>query len=361
MTQETLFNIATHFAIEGSPISVNPLGKGLINDTYLVATDAGEKYVLQRINTAVFRDPELMQRNFKLITDHIRRCLMRRGESDIDRKVLRGLDTADGQCCLHADGNSWRMTRYIAGYSPSRQLTPRLARQTGEAFGRFHAFFASPDAPTLKETIADFHNMPFRIRLLRDAADANPANRLAEVKQVVDELLCRAQEMTLAERLHQEGKLPKRISHCDTKADNILFDEDENVLCVIDLDTTMPGFVMADFGDFMRTAGNCGAEDDPCLDNVKVNMEVFRNFAKGYIREASFLTPLERRLLPHGAQRMAYMQAVRFLTDYLNGDTYYKTNYPQHNLTRTRAQMKLLQSLDEHLQEMNDFISSLSI
>lgn len=165
--------------------------------------------------------------------------------------------------------------------------------------------------------------------------------------------------MCKAERLHREGKLPKRVCHCDTKVDNMMFDKDGNVLCVIDLDTVMPNFVFSDFGDFLRSAANTSVEDEKDLSKVNFNMDIFKAFSRGYIESAGvFLTPVEVENLPYAAKLFPYMQAVRFLTDYINGDTYYKIAYPEHNLVRTRAQFKLLQSVEAHEQEMKDYIAS---
>lgn len=166
--------------------------------------------------------------------------------------------------------------------------------------------------------------------------------------------------MCKAERMHREGILPKRICHCDTKVNNMLLDDEGNVLCVIDLDTVMPSFVFSDFGDFMRTGGNTGAEDDPNLDNVSLDMDIFRAFTKGYVESAGvFLTPVERENLPYAALLFPYMQTVRFLADYINGDTYYKIQYPEHNRVRSLAQWKLFRSAQEQLPEMKAYIDSL--
>ena len=158
--------------------------------------------------------------------------------------------------------------------------------------------------------------------------------------------------------MYREGVLPKRICHCDTKVDNILFDKQGNVLCVIDLDTVMPNFIFSDFGDYLRSAANTGKEDDKDLDNVNFNMEIFKSFAKGYLKSAaSFITPVEVENLPYAAALFPYMQTVRFLADYINGDTYYKIQYPEHNLVRSKAQFKLLQSVEAHQPEMQAFIA----
>ena len=169
--------------------------------------------------------------------------------------------------------------------------------------------------------------------------------------------MARAENMCRGERLHREGKLPKRVCHCDTKVDNILFDQNDNVLCVIDLDTVMPSFIFSDYGDFLRSAANFVAEDCPEIDKVGFNMEVFKAFTKGYLKTASkFLTPIEIENLPYAATLFPYMQVVRFYADYLNGDTYFKTQYPEHNLVRTKNQLALLESAEKHLPEMEAFI-----
>lgn len=238
-------------------------------------------------------------------------------------------------------------------------VTPESSYEVGRTFGNFQATLA--DIPVqLGETIKDFHNMEFRLQQLHEAVAEDKAGRVAEVKDLLDELEKRADEMCKAERLHREGKLPKRVCHCDTKVDNMMFDKDGNVLCVIDLDTVMPNFVFSDFGDFLRSAANTSVEDEKDLSKVNFNMDIFKAFSRGYIESAGvFLTPVEVENLPYAAKLFPYMQAVRFLTDYINGDTYYKIAYPEHNLVRTRAQFKLLQSVEAHEQEMKDYIASL--
>ena len=199
--------------------------------------------------------------------------------------------------------------------------------------------------------------MEFRLKQLRDAVAADAAGRVKEVQYYLDEIEKRADEMCKGERLYREGKLPKRVCHCDTKVNNMMFDEEGKVLCVIDLDTVMPNFIFSDFGDFLRSAANTGAEDDKDLNNVNFNMAIFKAFAKGYLESAKvFLLPIEIENLPFAAALFPYMQCVRFLADYINGDTYYKIKYPEHNLVRTKAQFKLLQSAEEYTPEMKEFI-----
>lgn len=282
-----------------------------------------------------------------------------KGETDIDRKVLTFLPTKDGK-------NIISMEIVIGGYAYSslaakamREVTPELSYEAGKAFGDFQTMLSDIPEGTLGETIPDFHNMEFRLRQFHEAVAANPAGRLEEVKDLVEEIEKRAEAMCIQERLYREGQLKKRTNHCDTKVNNMMFDADsDKVLCVIDLDTVMPGFVLSDIGDFIRTGANTGAEDDENLDNVNVNMEIFKAYTRGYMEKAkAFLTPTEIKLLPYGGRLLTYMQTVRFLTDYINGDTYYKIHSPKHNLIRTKAQFKLLQSLEAHAEEMDQFMN----
>ena len=279
------------------------------------------------------------------------------GEADIDRKVLSFLATEEGKTYWFDGESYWRVMVFIPRAKTYETVNPEYSNYAGEAFGNFQAMLA--DIPeTLGETIPDFHNMEFRLKQLRDAVAANAAGRVAEVQYYLDEIEKRADEMCKAERLFREGKLPKRVCHCDTKVNNMMFDEDGKVLCVIDLDTVMPSFIFSDYGDFLRTGANTGDEDDKDLNRVNFNMEIFKAFTKGYLKGAkSFLTPIEIENLPYAAALFPYMQCVRFLADYINGDTYYKIKYPEHNLVRTKAQFKLLQSVEEHTPEMVAFIN----
>ena len=280
------------------------------------------------------------------------------GEEEIERKVLRFLPADTGKTYWHDGENYWRVMAFIPNARTYETVDPEYSYYAGVAFGNFQAMLADiPDE--LGETIPDFHNMEFRLKQLRDAVAADAAGRVKEVRYFLDEIERRADEMCKAERLHREGKLPKRVCHCDTKVNNMMFDENGNVLCVIDLDTVMPSFVFSDFGDFLRSGANTGLEDDKDLANVNFDMEIFKAFTKGYLESAkSFLLPIEIENLPYAAALFPYMQCVRFLADYINGDTYYKIQYPEHNLVRTKAQFKLLQSVEEHTPEMQKFIAS---
>jgi Ser/Thr protein kinase RdoA (MazF antagonist) len=352
--------IAQHFDIEGLVTEVRPLGNGLINDTYLVSSSEGKRYVLQRINHSIFKDVDLLQRNIAFVTSHIRAKLIAAGEEDIERKVLRFLSLKGSDSTYYTDGESyWRMSAYIEDSVTVETVTPESSYCAGKAFGEFQAMLVDIKEP-IGETIPDFHNMELRARQLREAVATDAVGRCSEpeICAFLSEIDLHIYEMCKAERLHREGVLPKRICHCDTKVSNMLFDKDGSVLCVIDLDTLMPSFIFSDVGDFLRTAANYVAEDCPEIDKVGFNMEIFRSFISGYLESAgSFLTEVERENLPYAAALFPFMQAVRFLTDYINGDTYYKIAYPEHNLVRTRNQMALFRSVLSHMDQMQAIVS----
>lgn len=364
MELEILQTIVSKFAITGKIEDIKPLGNGLINSTYKVTTqDNAPDYVLQCINHAVFPDIDLLMRNIIAVTNHIRKKLTDAGETDIERKCLRfiPLSSDSEKYYLFESGKYWRIMVYIPDAITKEAVTPESSYTVGEAFGNFEAMLA--DIPVeLGETIKDFHNMEFRLQQLRDAVKDNLSGRAEGVKDFIDEIESRAEKMTLAERLHREGKLPKRICHCDTKVNNMMFDaHTDKVLCVIDLDTVMPSYVFSDFGDFLRYAANTSKEDEPDLSKVNFNLEIFKAFTKGYLKTASaFLTPIEKDNLPYAAELFPYMQTVRFLADYLNGDTYFRTEYPEHNLVRAKAQFKLFLSAEQQENDMKEYISSLN-
>ncbi len=348
------------FATQGTFASCAPLGAGLINDTFVVRTHEtnAPDYLLQRINHRIFQNVELMQQNIFRVTTHLREKLQARGVAGLDRRVLTMIPTKSGEL-YHFDGESyWRFMLFIADTVSVDVVTEASAYDAGRAFGQFQCDLSDLSGEPLGETIPNFHNMEFRLQQFYEAVVANPVGRVGKVVDLIDEIERRAYDLCLPERLFREGKLQKRINHCDTKVNNMLFDAEGRFLCVIDLDTVMPGFVLSDIGDFIRTACNTSAEDDKNLDNVNLNLPIFKAYAKGYLKTATFLTPTEKSLLPFGGRLLTYMQTVRFLTDYINGDVYYKTQSEEHNLQRARAQFKLLQSIEAHMDEMNAFIEA---
>lgn len=358
-----LEHIVNEFEIKGGIIKIEPLGAGLINDTYRVfTTEESPDYVLQKINNAIFRDVDLLQRNIAAVTQHIRRKLEQAGESDIDRKVLRFLPLkkeykTDRTYCAVND-EYWRLSVYIPDSFTFNTVNPEYSYHAGRAFGNFEAMLA--DLPEqIGESIPDFHNMELRWSQLQEAVAMDRAGRVAQAEsvEILSFLSEHSNQMCKAESLFRQGLLPKRICHCDSKVNNMLFDSMGNVLCVIDLDTVMPSFVFSDFGDFLRTAANTVAEDSPEISKVEFRMDIFEAFAKGYLESAdSFLSPMEKEMLPYGVLLFPFMQAVRFFADYLNGDTYYKISYPEHNLVRTRNQIALFRSAMAQVKEMENFL-----
>lgn len=351
--------ILSQFAINNAVNDPQPLKIGFINDSFIVkAKNAGEKsYFLQRINHHIFTNVEGLQQNILKVTNHIRRKLEAAGEKDIARKVLELVPTKDGQLFYKTpEGDYWRVYVLIEGGFSQEKVTPASAELTGQAFGRFQCQLADLLFDELCESIPNFHNIEFRLWQLDEALKADPVGRKAACTDIIAAIDRRRDEMCLAERLFREGKLPKHINHCDTKVNNVLFDEQGQPICIVDLDTVMPGFVLSDFGDFMRTAANTGAEDDPNLDNIHVDLAIFEAYARGYLKEATFLTELEKELLPYGCRLLSYMQTVRFFTDYISGDTYYKIQYPEHNLVRTRAQLRLVEEQEKVADDMQAII-----
>ena len=342
-----LFSIASRFVDPSDISEIKPLGNGLINDTYKIMCPGQEqpKYVLQHINDKVFTDVEMLQRNIETVTGHIRRKYEAAGLPDIDRRVLHFLKADTGKSYVKVGEEYWRVMDFIADSVTQEAVTPQSAYDAGISFGDFESLCADIHEP-IGEIIPNFHNIEFRLQQLDEAIAADPVGRMKdpEVRDYVKKIKDISYEMCLGERLYREGKLPKRICHCDTKVNNMLFDKNGKVLCIIDLDTIMPSFVFSDFGDFLRSAANTGAEDDPDLGNIHFNLEIYNAFLTGYLEGTkSFLTPIEREHLPYAAQLFPYMQAVRFFADYINGDTYYKIKYPEHNMVRTRAQWKLFE------------------
>ena len=358
---ENLSDIVLNFNVKEVITDVKPLGEGLINDTFKVYVNDCEtpKYVLQRINNAIFQDVDLLQDNIEKVTNHIRKKLIEKNETDIDRKVLNFIKTKDDKRFYFDGEKYWRLMVFISDSYTYQAVTPEYSYTAGLAFGEFQSMLSDIEE-TLGETIPSFHNIELRLSQLREAVENDIAGRVKEVKYYLDEIEKRAEVMCRGEQLYREGKLPKRICHCDTKVNNMLFDKDGNVLCVIDLDTVMPSFIFSDFGDFLRSAANTGAEDDKDLNNIDFNMEIFEAFTKGYLEGTkSFLLPIEKENLPYAAKLFPYMQTVRFLADYINGDTYYKIQYPEHNLVRTKAQWRLFECAERKENLMLDFINSI--
>lgn len=356
------YNIVSQFKIEGKIKDILPIGNGLINETLRVSTIAADTpdYILQRINNNVFPDVNLLQHNIEAVTGHIRNKLKELDEEDINRKCLHFIESVGGKTYYQdANGNYWRMSVFIPDSFTKEEVSPESVFCCGETFGNFEKILLDLDEP-LGEVIPNFHNMEFRLHQLHDAVVADKMGRVASVRDILSEIERNADEMCLAEKLYRDKVLPKRICHCDTKVNNMLFDSDGKVLCVIDLDTVMPSFIFSDYGDFLRTGANYVAEDSDDYQAVGLKEDIFCAFTEGYLSTAgSFLTAIEISHLPYAVALFPFMQCVRFLTDYINGDVYFKTKYAEHNYVRSRNQLLLYRDVRRHDQMMNEFIKKI--
>ena len=362
MSNLQLSELVGKFDISLNIKNIAPFGNGHINDTFLVKSEPEEMpdYILQRKNHQIFKDVPGMMKNIVLTTGHIRNMLIAAGEKEVHRKVMTYIPATDGKMFVNdRDGNFWTLFLFIADSKSVENIQrPAQAFSAARAFGHFQQQLADLPGEELIETIPNFHNgisrlYDFQLSILKDLAGRVADNQLL-IKKITD----RSAEMTSLQRWLDDRSLPLRITHNDTKINNILFDQENNPLCVIDLDTVMPGSALYDFGDAIRTLGNRAPEDEPDLDKIAFNHEIFEAFAKGYLSEAkAFLTQKEIDHLAFSCRYMAWEQAMRFLTDYLNGDTYYKTDYPGHNLVRTKAQVRYLEVLEENKELMEKIVT----
>ena len=352
MEEKKILSILDAFGMVVPVSEWKPFGHGFINDTYLIRTP-GEipDFIIQRKNHLIFKNISGMMNNIVLTTNHIRKKLMAAGTKDIDRKVMTYIPTADNHYYVKdEEGNYWTLFVYIRGSHGIEEVAyPAQAISAGKAFGHFQKQLSDLPGNLLIETIPNFHNGKFRLGQFRDAIEGNQAGRVGMMKPVIDDLLSRADEMTQLQEWIDTGILPLRVTHNDTKINNVLYDENDEILCIIDLDTVMPGSALFDFGDAIRSLGNTAAEDEPDLNKIDFNREYFKSFAEGYLSESQdFLTEKEKVNLAFSCRYMVWEQSMRFLTDYLNGDTYYKIAYPEHNKVRTLAQLRYLEVMEEN-------------
>ncbi len=355
-------DIVTCFDIEGEDFEISNFGSGHINDTYLIKSSTGVHpgYLLQKINSFVFKNIDGLMNNMLAVVNHLKQKINSNG-GDPDREALTIIPTKSGKYYLKdEEDNYWRMTCFLNDTkSYDLVTTGQQAYQGGVAFGRFQSLLADLDPKTLIDTIPDFLNIEKRLKDFRNAIEKNSAGRLEKVQAEVDFLNSRAAAMNEIPCLGRAGVLPLRITHNDTKFNNILLDKENNIQCVIDLDTVMPGYLAFDFGDAIRTIINKAAEDEADLTAIQLNIPLFTEFTRGYLSQTSaFLTETELRSLMMGVLLLPYMQSVRFLTDYLEGDVYYKTHFEGHNLQRTHAQIQLFKMLEQNHTELENIIEA---
>lgn len=340
-----------------------PYGTGHINDTYLVNMANGgspEPFILQRINHNIFKTPPLLMENILRVTSHVRQKLSSTSGSDPDRESLTVIPTKDDLPFLHDDqGNYWRMYVFIKNARTyDLCATPRQAYETACAFGRFQALLADLPGGRLHETIPWFHHTPRRFKTLETAIAADKCNRRREAQREIDFCAARKQLSFALTALLESGRIPERISHNDSKINNVMMDSDDGRgICVIDLDTVMSGSSLYDFGDMVRTAAKTMDEDERDLDKVVLNIELFEALARGYLQSArAFLTPLELGNMVVAGKVITFTIGIRFLADYLMGDVYFKIHRPGHNLDRARVQFKLLASIEEQEEKMRKIV-----
>jgi len=360
-TQNDLNAVIAQFDFDGDFQSALPFGNGHIHDTFLVTFKSGHirTCILQRINNHVFRYIPEMMRNIEIVTSHITSKLLDLCRNDIARKCLALIKTIQQQNYYKdSDNQYWRCFHYITdSHSFDSVDSTEVAFAAGTGYGQFHALIADLDQAELYETIPDFHNINSRLKLFSAAVNRDPVGRTAEVDTEIRLVEKYAEEMRLILELGDAGQIPKRVTHNDTKINNVLFDSSNKVLCVIDLDTVMPGYMHYDFGDAIRTATNTAEEDEADLQKVSMDVDLYEAFCKGFLQETgAMLTPVEIETMAFSPKLLAYIMGLRFLTDYIDGDDYYKIKFEKHNLQRARAQFKLLESMYEQSEAMERII-----
>ena len=362
MINPEIEKIISRFNYIGEPIAVKDCNNGHINGTYFIdcadALGNKQRYVLQSINTDIFKQPDHVMENIVNITSHIREKLVAKGKDPI-QGVVNIVFTKDGHYSYTDEmGNYWRSYIFIEGDCYQSADSPELMERVGKAFGHFQMQLSDFDASKLYETIPNFHNTVSRFVDFEKALSDDLAGRAAGIRDDIKFILDRKETASFIMDGISEGRFPLRVTHNDTKLNNIMMDPATGEgRCVIDLDTVMPGSVLADFGDAIRFGASSAAEDETDLDKVYMRLDMFESYAKGFIDGLKgSLTKDEIRALPMGAYMLTYEQAIRFLGDYLNGDTYFRTHYPEHNLDRARNQMKLVADMESKMDEMNRII-----
>ncbi len=341
------------FQLNGTPMTCEEFGHGHINSTLKVTTDTGAEYVVQKINKYVFRDPIRLMTNVAAVTEFLRQKV------DDPRQAIHYIPTHTGRF-YHRDrnGDFWRAYDFIGGFCLDAPETEEDFYQSALAFGRFQDMLSDFPAHTLYETIPEFHNTIDRYRQFRQSLAVDPLGRASQAKDEIHWLLKNEDFAGTLQRMRENGELPLRVTHNDTKLNNVLLDrKDRKSLCVLDLDTVMPGLSAYDFGDSIRFGAATAEEDEPDFEKMGLDLHLFEVYTRGFLEAAPSLTDKEVEMLPMGAFVMTIELAVRFLKDYLDGDLYFKIAYPEHNLIRARAQLRLAMDMKVKLSEMNRIVA----
>jgi hypothetical protein len=362
---ESLLSICERFHLASKAINVIPLGEGFINDTFIVETAKNnEKYLLQRKNRKIFTDIPAMMNNIAIVSNHVRTKVSEKGGDPV-RESLTLISSTDGKLYYKdEEGEFWAMCLFIPNsITYEKADTIQLAYQGGRGVGMFQSMVADLQTP-LTDILPGFHNIAFRFQQWDTALANDPVGRKATVLPEIEWIESKRDEMLQFWQLVADGRIPQRVTHNDTKITNILFDSNdpEKVLCMIDLDTVLQAPCLYDFGDAIRSYANTGLEDDSQLDNVSLDLTIFEAFTRGYLSKTvpSFLTEIEVDYLAFSVKYITFEQVLRFLMDFIDGDRYYKIKEPMHNLTRTRAQYKLLEDIEKKYDKMKEIIQKVA-
>ena len=360
ISYQKLEEVLEQYGFHADVSDLSPFGNGHINDTFLLKELNGNAYIVQRINTNVFSRPTELMENMAKITDYLAKKIAE--DTTTSQKPLTLKSTKNGQKYYEdSDGNFWRVTPYLEN-TVSYQLaeSAEMFKESARAFGEFQRLLSDFPANTLYETIPNFHHTPLRVQQLEQAVNEDKMHRAKDVAKDIAFALSRKDFATLLVDKLLDGSLPLRVTHNDTKLNNVLMDQDTGkAVCVVDLDTVMPGLSLYDYGDSIRFGASTASEDEQDLSKVEMSLSLFRAYTEGYLESAGqTLTSEEIRLMPVGAKMMTLECGMRFLADYLNGDTYFKIHYPTQNLDRARTQFKLVADMEEKWDEMNKIVQS---
>ena len=360
MVSKEIITAFEAFQRGGNIVSVNQITAGLINATYLVETDKKEKYILQKINTFVFKNPDELMENIVGVTKHITEKIKEAG-GDYKRENLNFLPCGSGEYYFRDENDdAWRMYIYVDdALTYNKPKDSDTFRNAGRSFGRFMKLLDGYPAATLHETIKNFHYTPARYENFLKAVEADIKGRKAACEEEIKFVTDRKADTHKLTDLIAEGVLPLRVTHNDTKLNNVLFDiSTDKGICVIDLDTIMPGLSLYDFGDSIRSGANKAAEDEADLSKVGIDLALFEVYVDGFLSEtAENLNDAEIENLAFGAKLMTFECGIRFLTDYLEGDVYFRTTHPEHNIIRARNQFRLVADMEAHMDEMNAIVA----
>ncbi|MBQ8207604.1 MAG: aminoglycoside phosphotransferase family protein [Clostridia bacterium] len=361
MREQNLYDLLEKFDLKTdvAGVKIAPYGGGHINSTFLVESEP--KYILQKINTHVFPNPVELMRNIELVTNHLAKKLEKNGE-DVTRGTYRVVKAKDGKNFVETEnGDFYRVITFIDAISHENIEEPSELYRAAKTYGKFQKMLADFDADELFEVIPMFHHTPNRMKNLEKAIAENKSGRLDAVKDDVEFALSYKDRISAVVDGIADGSIPLRVTHNDTKLNNFLFDkETDECVCVIDLDTVMPGSLLYDYGDALRVGASSAAEDETDLEKVNFCIEPFEQFTRGLLESfAHEITERERALLPYSQLLMTFEVGIRFLTDYLDGDVYFKTAYPEHNIDRARNQFKLVRDIDARMDELNALVDKI--